>query len=743
MKKISKLFFFAACLSVMAVACKNSELDPYVPATEPAGNQIGFPEGIPTTYSVTPDMTSISIPLQRGVDYGSLTTSIAVTDTSKLFVPTASLNAEFASGSKETSISFPVSYDDMVMGLPYAISLAVPESDATPYATANLSIIVIVPEPWEVIGKARYIDEWIWEMSDYVELTLEQNQLYPNTFRLTLGDEFINAMIDSEGLEKDNFSTVSDYLTFKIMKAGESVNGVTLTSEDDLVFFDTFDLGYYYASYEADILSVHSYSFSGGWGSDPMDTDESYWVNSKVSYYQDNGLPAMIELAPNYYMIGVGGWKYYTSATQFIVFPDVVLSDFSIESEFTGILGTADGDYAVVDVTLGEDVEYALVAIAPGDDPQDALDLILAEDESVVTVETSGEVKLPLTELVESYSYVAVSVGNDELQELTYETIAYKDYSISVAASEPVINDDEVSGTVTASFIFGADVEYAKLAIFEGKSSDLTEEDLAIFDEEDNEDVIIVKHADDTIDIVLPEEGDYTLVAVSYALEQAWNISVRDIEFVLVNPWEPLGYIEYTDDIIGPLFQADPISYYVPIEKHNEKEGLYRLVYPYGEVFPYNDEGDYDATADHNIIIDASNPERVKIPYQNTGCNWGYGDMYIEDLGSYYLDYDYDEDDVAGYFGTLVDGVISFDVQKMVVFDDDGAYYANKNGGFVLDLNAIVDEDPSAAPAKRKVGNAKTSVKVKLQPKDAVSIARGRLSKDGSVLSGKNSAITF
>lgn len=151
------------------------------------------------------------------------------------------------------------------------------------------------------------------------------------------------------------------------------------------------------------------------------------------------------------------------------------------------------------------------------------------------------------------------------------------------------------------------------------------------------------------------------------------------------------GYCWYTDDILVSLFGLDPISYPIQVQVRedtidanypygpNGLAGLYRMVNPYGANHPYNEPGDY-RPYDVYVMLDATNSNSVVLGYQEMGVNWGYGWMEFMDYGTYQgLD--------NNYHGWIEDGAIYFDVQDIVVFDDDGAYLGNTSGAFELIIN--------------------------------------------------------
>ena len=159
------------------------------------------------------------------------------------------------------------------------------------------------------------------------------------------------------------------------------------------------------------------------------------------------------------------------------------------------------------------------------------------------------------------------------------------------------------------------------------------------------------------------------------------------------------------------MFGEEPVTYEVEIEENTETPGLYRMIYPYGEIYPYNEEGDWDAASVYNIEINAEDPEGVYIPVQDIGIDWGYGAMAIQSWGARYVaNSSMDELKAEGYLGTLKDGVITLPVFERetedgialyqgLVYMGTSGYYAGSNGGFKLVLPEAV---PASARAKAR-----------------------------------------
>ena len=175
------------------------------------------------------------------------------------------------------------------------------------------------------------------------------------------------------------------------------------------------------------------------------------------------------------------------------------------------------------------------------------------------------------------------------------------------------------------------------------------------------------------------------------------------------DPWQSIGMCKYTDDLIGSVYQVDPVTYEVEVRVNPDKPGIYRMVNPYGKAFPYNKEGDWDASRDYFIDINAEDPKGVYIEEQETGCDWGDGMMSIMSMGYYYMAAGNSFETVknAGYMGTLENNVITFPVDGMVFAVKDRMFYANNHGAFLRDLTPVND--------KAKKATARISIDKKLK----------------------------
>lgn len=281
--------------------------------------------------------------------------------------------------------------------------------------------------------------------------------------------------------------------------------------------------------------------------------------------------------------------------------------------------------------------------------------------------------------------YISAGVFGQGYETFQMDGYYVPDYSVEATYAGVMKNANEEWSAVV-DFEMGADVAKAKYTMVDAKYDDQTIAGAIV--EDQVESVEITEGG--RVYLPLSEDGKFRVVIVSYDEEdEPKELSSCVFEFEKGgSSWESLGIGCYTDDIVASLYQQDPITYEVEVLGSTKTPGLYRVVYPYGEVYPFNEEGDYDNSTTYYMEINAEDPDGVYMAQQETGCDWGYGNMKIMSMGWYYMQKgeSYEEIKKRGIFGNLKDGIITFPVKGLVVSDKDGDYYANPNGAFELIL---------------------------------------------------------
>ena len=260
------------------------------------------------------------------------------------------------------------------------------------------------------------------------------------------------------------------------------------------------------------------------------------------------------------------------------------------------------------------------------------------------------------------------------------------DATCSVAYAGKLIAPDETP-YVIAGVTLGDDVTSANVALVQGS---LTEEALSAIVDGTYEPMETIKEAGEVrFNAAELPDGNHTFVVVTFVDKEPMEWAMTTFKYqAAASSWNSLGMGYYVEDALLDLFTSGgeplaPFAYEVEIEESGEKPGLYRMIDPYGSAFPYNEEGDWDASRKWNIEVDAQDPQGVFIEKQECGLDWGYGMLIIQSMGSYFMDggYDFETVKAAGKFGVLENGVITFPEKGMVLWmGEDGPYQGGKYG---------------------------------------------------------------
>ena len=426
MKTVYKSLLLLSAALVAFVSCQQ-EKNPYTPAEKENGTQYYFSVDATSTFAVlNSEVTSVKIPVLRSSGDGAAEISVAVSDTSGIFYPakSATVNVPFASGSKESAIEVPVDFEVLSQdfGHEYGLEFTITEN-TTQYALSSAKAVIYAPEPWKSLGFGVWEDAWLFE-DTFDKVEFFQNELYPNQFRIGWSAAIC------EKYDEEDPKDWPDYFTFTIVPKGTEILGVTV-DQDGIIYYDPFNTGMYVSTYSDYISILHCSMFSSR-------RTMEFYAKNKVTAYQDNGLPATVELAPAYYMMEYGaGWgSQAANVNMKLTFPGVVIRDYTIALTYEGILtDPTNVSHALVNVEMtGADTKRVDLVMVPGDDPEVAMAFIEVGDESVVSVKESGQVRLTFDEedAPGKYTVVAVPVGTDkegndefEWDDALFETFNY------------------------------------------------------------------------------------------------------------------------------------------------------------------------------------------------------------------------------------------------------------------------------------------------------------------------------
>lgn len=145
--------------------------------------------------------------------------------------------------------------------------------------------------------------------------------------------------------------------------------------------------------------------------------------------------------------------------------------------------------------------------------------------------------------------------------------------------------------------------------------------------------------------------------------------------------WKSLGKGRYTEDFITTMFRVPNYTWEVEYQENIDEPGVYKIVNPFGEGCPYiTGKG-----VDFDIIVNASNPNRVYVETVETSLDFGYGPITFSSWAAYFMEKDNlkPEEVTDSYFGVMRDGVIIFPFKYLLVrmrdYISNSAFYANCN----------------------------------------------------------------
>ena len=392
---ISLAFFATAAL----FSC--TEKSTYEPGPQASGAQYYFSSDQATSVNISHTTQSVSIDVFR-VETGSASTAtVSVVDESGLISSASSVTANFAAGSNKATLTFPITPSDWEFAKNYPVNFTIFD-ESTPYGKSELTVTYKYPTPLKSLGKAQLTENYFTGQTFTPQVY--QSEIDPNEYHI---QKFMGAK--------------SEDLIIHVTKAGDKFGNVSFT-QAGLVYFDDAWSGITYADVNSNGKPDQHIDVCHPAGFKSYSADESKWAGSKVVLFQDNGIPAIVEIAPFYYISGLGGWdQTQTPANIVIIFPGYEPKDYAVEATYAGLFTESDGTvYGEASVTLGADLEGGVAVIVPGADE----DAIAAGIEKLVSDEAvafdGSTVRVPLPKDVQTgfYTIVVGGVADGVVQEV-------------------------------------------------------------------------------------------------------------------------------------------------------------------------------------------------------------------------------------------------------------------------------------------------------------------------------------
>ena len=392
---ISLAFFATAAL----FSC--TEKSTYEPGPQASGAQYYFSSDQATSVNINHTTQSVSIDVFR-VETGSASTAtVSVVDESGLISSASSVTANFAAGSNKATLTFPITPSDWEFAKNYPVNFTIFD-ESTPYGKSELTVTYKYPTPLKSLGKAQLTENYFTGQTFTPQVY--QSEIDPNEYHI---QKFMGAK--------------SEDLIIHVTKAGDKFGNVSFT-QAGLVYFDDAWSGISYGDINSGGTADQHIDVCHPAGFKSYSADESKWAGSKVVLFQDNGIPAIVEIAPFYYISGLGGWDLTQNPANItIIFPGYEPKDYAVEANYAGLFTESDGTvYGEASVTLGADLEGGVAVIVPGADE----DAIAAGIEKLVSDEAvafdGSTVRVPLPKDVQTgfYTIVVGGVADGVVQEV-------------------------------------------------------------------------------------------------------------------------------------------------------------------------------------------------------------------------------------------------------------------------------------------------------------------------------------
>ena len=716
------------------------QVDPYTPGEEDVTGCYGvyFPSQAATgSHTLDPTMApQATFTAMRKNTSGAITVPLKLTASDNVF-EVGALN--FADGQSESS--FTVTFPNAENGKNYSMSIAIEDPQyASKYLGQPIALdYSVMRVEWNYFknpktgekAKVHWVQNWWGEEVDtyikYYEVggvrtcfteTIPDSHYYKGYYT---GYGFFGTS-EAEGEGEWQFIW---YPSVKTDDGGQAINLVSQNT------------GYYNSNYSAYVwvydrwgyYTVLSPSSNPGYTS----FEQMARNGEPVGYYDGNG--GFYFYVTYYYMTGIGGWSQNAYDCTGIA-EGFTRVDYSIEAETDY---SHDGEVPVY-LTLGPDVakikfaaypgeltptqvENKAAAIVSGDDPSTTF-TDFEEGEGVQYADLS----LDLGE-TGFYTLVAVTFdangGAQKNTSILLNFVSAEDeetYAVIVdCVTEPV--PERYKGyepqTSFAYYVVGEDLTDAHVSVY--TVSDFQQKRAAVLND------IKTKHAVSaevlaqinqnggyfTVQDGLKADTEYiVLVWATNGKEEAYAGDTWTTE-PLPYEWNSIGMGFITDDVVGPLYGVDPLTVPCEILEEASHPGLFKvrgfqlplataIFNELGVEVSEEEMAEYEGIYWRNseLVVDAQNPEDVRIELQDYGVCISDEDGFVDGITNMYKGEPFS-------YGFLEEGVISFPTKKgmLCTINGDGYYYADMNGEFQIILPI---DDEEAAPATVKVNKNTT-----------------------------------
>ena len=333
--KSLKIFFLSALVATAGLFTACSEDNDWSAGELAEGPQAYFSADVQTSYTVSAEDTSVTLPVLRVETDGALDVPVLATfaeGEEGLFNVPASV--AFAAGEKSASIDVTFDYADLTPGKSYSFSLTLDDPTlTTPYGNSQVGLTIAVPEPYVLLGKGLIRDDIITTLFsvDNVEWEVE---IYENTNQP--GYIFLKNAYTS----LYPYNEPGDYVT-------EDKYFVVNIADPNRVIIPSQGLGMDWNPTE--------------YGEFIVGTAAPGTLKDNIITFPVKGLLVGMMI----YSEGNFGWYANTNGLFRIALPGAVLTDFTMEAAYVGFRAMVDGStFPIVAVASESDTDVASLAFS-------------------------------------------------------------------------------------------------------------------------------------------------------------------------------------------------------------------------------------------------------------------------------------------------------------------------------------------------------------------------------------------
>ena len=411
MKNIKSILFAAVAATLALTSCSSDDYS-YSPGEKQAG---AYLTAAKSSFVYTPGQKQeLTLGLGR-TEYAEAETVTLSGNNPAFKVPES---VSFAAGEKEQEIVIPFSLETGE-----SVSLTVKVTSATSaYGADSVVVNVKCDYEWISLGTGTYHDSFFFENGPY-EVEILQCTGVPNMYRIV--GPYVAAIENGEW-DYDPSCPPTEDVDITIYNTGDTYAGQVI-DYDGLVGYNTIHSGYFNSSYGAEIKIYH-----------PSDGFKDYktpdtWAYNKVLVYQDVEscgvqVPGQVQLAPFYYMDGVGGWEYANQDGVIVItFPGYNPKDFSLDLTYTGIFTSVTGEvYAAGNIVAGVDVQEMKAVVVEGGADESEVAEALAHGELLSTDVEAGNINVLIPDgMTGKMKLVVAVIEENEVKSYDAATFEY------------------------------------------------------------------------------------------------------------------------------------------------------------------------------------------------------------------------------------------------------------------------------------------------------------------------------